>query len=170
MRLPLCWSLALLLLVGGFRVAPASAQPAEEIDFNCERTRLYRGDTLVVDFYSQHDDADLAILNEENRMVLISFKRQPEDKADPMIPRGQFGKMKQVRLATADARGSVMEPWVQGKDAAVLKQPQLIFTKTGNYEVIVGHNLKSPNSEIDVCYLYYFDYPRGRIKRKGPVR
>lgn len=56
--------------------------------------------------------------------------------------------MKQVRLATANTRGSVMEPREQGKDAAVLKQPQLIFTKTGNYEVIVGHNLKSPSCEI----------------------
>ena len=48
--------------------------------------------------------------------------------------------MKQVRLATANARGSVMEPFVHGKDAdaAVLRQSQLIFTKTGNYEVIVG--------------------------------
>jgi len=157
-------------LACGFRVAPALAQTAEEIDFNCERTRLYRGDTLVVDFYSQHDDADLAILNPDGRSILISFARQPEDKVDPVISHGEFARMKQVRLATVTARGSVMEPWVHGKDAAVLKQPQLIFTKTGNYDVIVGQNLKSPNSEIDVCDLYYYDYPKGRNPGKNPVR
>jgi hypothetical protein len=170
MRRPLFSSLVLVVLAGGLRVSPALPQAAKEIAFDCKPVRLYRGDTLAVTFDSPHHDEDLAVLNEDNRMVLISFKRQPEDKTDPVIPQGEFGKMKQVRLATADARGSVMEPWVQGKDAAVLKQPQLIFTKTGNYEVIVGHNLKSPNSEIDVCYLYYFDYPRPRNQQKSPVR
>ena len=78
--------------------------------------------------------------------------------------------MKQVRLATANARGSVMEPWVHGKDAAVPRPTQLIFTKTGNYDVIVGRNLKSPNSVIDVCDLCYFDHPKRQSKRKSPVR
>lgn len=78
MRRPLCSSLILLILAGGIRVGPALAQEAQEIAFDCEPVRLYRGDTLEVTFESPHDDADLAILNEDNRMVLISFKRQPE--------------------------------------------------------------------------------------------
>jgi len=169
MRRRLFPSLVLLLLTGWFRVGPALAQPAEEIDFYCERTRLYRGDTLVVDFHSPHDNADLAISNADGQTMLISFKRRPQDKVDPVIPQGEFGKMKQVRLATDKARGSVLEPWVEGKAAAVLKQPQLVFTETGNYDLIVGQDLKSPNSEIDVCDLYYYDYPRGQRKRKSPA-
>ena len=160
MRRPLFSLLVLLVLTGGCRVGSALAQEAQGIAFSCNPVRLYRGDTLTVTFHSTHDDADLAVLNENNRMVLISFKRQPEDKIDPVIPQSEFGKMKQVRLATASARGSAMEPWVHGKNAAVLNRPQLIFTKAGNYEVIVGPNLKSPNAAIDVCYLFYYDYPR----------
>jgi hypothetical protein len=167
---PLFSVLVLLVLAGCFRVGSALAQPDEEMDFYCERTRLYRGDTLVVDFHSPHDDADLAIMNSDGQTMLISFRRQPEDKFDPVIPQSEFAKMKQVRLATPTARGSLMKPWVHGKAASVLKQPQLIFTKTGNYDVVVGQDLKSPNSEIDVCDLYYYDYPRGRSKRRRAAR
>ena len=173
MRRRLFSSLALIFLAGGFRVEPAFAQAASatrEIDFDCEPVRLYRGDILAVNFHSPHDGADLAILNPDARSILISFARQPEDKVDPVISHGEFANMKQVRLATANARGSLMEPWAHGKDAAVLKQPQLIFTKTGNYDVVVGQNLKSPNSEIDVCDLYYRNYPRGQSKEKSPAR
>ena len=106
-------------------------------------------------------------MDEDSHTILISFKRQPEDRVDPVIPQSEFGKMKQVTLATTNARGSVIEPWVHGNAAAVLKQPQAIFTKTGNYEVIVGQNLKSPNGSIGVCYLYYHDYPRRRNQRKN---
>jgi hypothetical protein len=162
--------LVLLVLAGGFRVGPALAQPAEEIDFYCEQTRLYRGDTLVVDFHSPRDDADLAIMNADGQTMLISFKRQPEDKVDPVIPRSDFAKMKIVRLGTANARGSVVEPWAHAKAAAVLRQPELIFTKTGNYEVVVGQDLKSPNGSIGVCYIYYHDYPRPRNKRSRAAR
>jgi hypothetical protein len=170
MRLPLFSLLVLLVLAGGFRVGPALAQADEEFHFDCEPTRLYRGDTLAVNFLSPHDDADLAISNTDNQMMFVSFKRYPGDKVDPAIPQAAFGKMKQVRLATASARGSGMEPWVGGKDAAILKPPQLIFTITGNYDGIVGRHLQSPNSGIDVCDLYYYDYPRRRNKRKSPAR
>jgi hypothetical protein len=71
MRLPLCSSLVLLVLVGGFRVGTAWAQPAEEIDFDCEPVHLYRGDILAVNFHSPHDDAELAVMNEDGDTILV---------------------------------------------------------------------------------------------------
>ena len=122
----------------------------------------------MVTFHSPHGDADLAIDNADNQTMVISFKRGPEDKVDAIIPHDKFGKMRPVKLNTAKAQGSLMEDmkdWAHGKTPAVLEPPRLIFTKTGNYEIVVGSDLRSPNSEIDVCYLYYFDYPKPRAKR-----
>ena len=142
----------------------------KEIDFDCEPVRLYRGDILAVNFHSPHNNAELAIANADGQTMVISFKRGPEDKVDSVIPHDKFGKMKQVTLDTAKAQGSVMKQWAHGKTQAVLDPPQLIFTKTGNYDLIVGESITSPNGEIDVCDLYYYDYSRGQSKRKSLTR
>jgi len=92
--------------------------------------------------------------------MIISFKRRPEDKVDPVIPHDQFGKMHQIRLDTAKARGSMMKKWADGGTPAVLDPPQFIFTESGSYEVIVGPDLMAPNGEIDVCDVNYYDYPK----------
>jgi len=65
-----------------------------------------------------------------------------------------------VKIDTASATGSVMKGWTHGKTRAALEPPQLIFTKTGNYDVLVGTDLRSPNGGIGICYMYYYDYPR----------
>lgn len=120
---------------------------------------------MTVTFHSPHANADLAILNPDTQTIVISYKRAPEDKVNSVIPHDKFGKMRQVRLNTAKAQGSVMKDWAHGGNPAVLEPPQMIFTKTGNYDVVVGEDITSSNGEIDVCDLYYFDYPKPRAKR-----
>jgi len=170
LRRLLLTSLALLALAGAFRIESASAQAPvamQDFDFDCEPVRLYRGDTLAITFHSPHDDAELAIANADGQTMVISFKRRPEDKVDPVIPHYQFGKMRQIRLDTAKARGSVMKGWAHGGTPAVLDPPQLIFTKTGTYEVVVSSDIMAPNAEIDVRDVNYYDYPKPPISKRA---
>lgn len=156
-------SVTLLVLMGTFHSVPAFAQEQtveKEIDFDCEPTYLYRGDTLTVTFLSPHDDADLAIDNADGQTMVISFKHGPEDKVNPVMPHDEFGKMQQVRLDTTKAQGSLMKDRAHGGNPAVLEPPQLTFTKTGGYQVIVGRGITSSNGEIDVCFLNYYDQKR----------
>jgi len=155
--------LALLALATASGIEPVSAQSLfyePELDFDCNPVRLYRGDTLTVTFHSPHDDAELAIRNPEGQAIVVSFNRAPEDKIDSPIPHEKFAKMKQVKIDTASSTGSLMKGYAHGETRAVLEPLQPIFAKTGNYDVLVGTDLRSPNGGIDVCYMYYYDYPR----------
>jgi len=170
LRRPLLTSLAILALAGVFRIESASAQApvaAQDFDFDCEPVRLYRGDTLTITFLSPHADAELAIDTAENQTMVVSFKRRPEDKVDPVIPHNQFGKMRQIRLDTAKARGSVMKEWAHGGTPAVLEPPELIFTESGSYDVVVSSDIMAPHAEIDVCDLNYYDYPKPPISKRA---
>jgi len=156
-------SLVLLTLATTSHIELAHAQSPvdeQEFDFDCDPVNLYHGDTLTVTFHSPHDDAELAIRNAEGQAMVVSFNRAPEAKIDSPIPHEKFAKMKQVKINTAAATGSLMKGYAHGKTRAVLEPLQPIFTKTGNYDVVVGTDLRSPNGAIDVCYMYYYDYPR----------
>jgi len=170
LRRLLLTSLAVLASAGAVRIESASAQApvaTQYFIFDCEPTRLYRGDTLTVTFHSPHDEAEIAIDRGGGPIMVISFKRRPEDKVDSVIPHDQFGKMQQIRLDTAKARGSVMKEWAHGGTPAVLEPPQLIFTKTGSYDVVVSSNIMAPHAEIDVCDLNYYDYPKPPISKRA---
>jgi hypothetical protein len=165
--------LALLSLATTSNIEPLYAQlpvDEQEFDFDCDPVNLYHGDKLTVTFHSPHDDAELAIRNAEGQAIVVSFNRAPEDKIDSPIPHEKFAKMKQVKINTATATGSLLKGYARGETRAVLEPLQPIFTKTGNYEVLVGTDLRSPNGGIDVCYFFYFDHPRKPSKRKRPVR
>ena len=168
MRRPLLTSLALLAFAGAVRIGSAFARApvaAQYFEFDCEPTLLYRGDTLTVTFLSPHDDAELAIDRAGGPTMVVSFKRRPGDEIDSVIPHKQFGKMRQVKLDTSKARGSVMKDWAHDGTPALLGPPELIFTETGSYAVIVSSDVMSPNLEVDVCYLSYYDYPKPPISK-----
>ncbi|MGH7780216.1 MAG: hypothetical protein ACREQR_10360 [Candidatus Binataceae bacterium] len=156
------------VLVSAFRIETAFAQvQVAEIEtaFDCEPVRLYRGDSLTVTFHSPHDQTDLAMSNPDGQTMIISFKRGPEDKVAPVIPHDKFGQMKRVTLDTANAQGSVIKERAHVKTPAVLGPPELIFKKTGSYDVIVGLDLRAATGEIGVCDLNYFDYAKPTAKR-----
>jgi hypothetical protein len=161
-------SLALVTLATTSQIEPIHAQSPvneQDFDFDCNPVNLYHGDTLTVTFHSKHDDAELAIRNADGQAIVVSFNRAPEDRIDSPIPHEKFAKMKQVKINTVTATGSLMKDYAHGKTRAVLERLQPIFTKTGNYDILVGTDLRSPNGGIDVCNAYYYDYPRRRNKR-----
>ena len=166
-------SLALVTLATTSQIEPIQAQSPvneQDFDFDCNPVNLYHGDTLTVTFHSKHDDAELAIRNADGQAIVVSFNRAPEDRIDSPIPHEKFAKMKQVKINTVTATGSLMKGYAHGKTRAVLERLQPIFTKTGNYDILVGTDLRWPNGGIDVCNAYYYDYPRRGNKRKSPAR
>src|SRR3989304_4097414 len=135
-------------------VHPASAVIALLLIFNCtwpssagagwlrcSPERLYRADTLTVDLPVPHDNYELGLtpIDGSDDLILISFKPTPRDTIAPVIPPGVFAKMKQVKLDTRTALGSLSNSaWRVPDGPIAVRTPAPIFTKPKSYEVVLG--------------------------------
>jgi hypothetical protein len=138
------------------------------VRLKCEPQVLYRGDTLTVDMLGPHDDDEFAIMRgvehpaTASDYLLMSFKPNPPDTVAPVIPFDKFRGMKQVRIATTEAKGS---PAWGGNDGPCFKRvdqpPQRIFTRSGEYAVAIGQSLGGlDEGEASSCVVHYIDRPR----------
>jgi len=143
------------------------ARRAEAGWLRCSPERLYRGETVTVDLPAEHDGYDFAILCHALEQYLISFKPGPLDRIGPVIAPGVFAKMRQVKLSTAEARGSLSAPWRPDRPRA-LKPPEKIFTESGSYEVLLGPALGAEDADFDACWVDYFDFPRPKDGASNP--
>lgn len=136
---------------------------ADDLDLHCAPSVLYRGDTLPVDLPEPHGGLDFAILNYQLDPFLISFEpnvggKYPDTIA-PVIPDPEFASMKQIKILTSSARGSLWESW-GWNGSHTLKPPQLIFTKSGPYEVAMGTPRGPEFEDFYGCWVTYCDYPK----------
>jgi len=143
-------------------IQPATAM-ADDLDLHCSPKVLYRGDTLTVDLPEPHGGLDFAIVNYQVDPFMISFvpntRGKNRDTIAPVIPDPEFARMKQIRIPTSSARGSLWNSW-GWNGPHTLKQPQLVFTKSGPYEVAVGTPRGPEFEDFDMCVVKYFDYPK----------
>ncbi len=135
------------------------ARCAEAGWLRCSPDRLYRGESVTVDLPAAHEGYDFAILGRSMKQYLISFKPGPLDRIGPVIAPGVFATMKQVKLSTAEARGSLSDPWRPDRPRA-LRPPQKIFIQSGPYEVLLSPSLGEEDADFDACWVRYFDFPR----------
>ncbi len=112
-----------------------------------------------------HDHYDLSILNADAQPMIVSFERRPGDKFGPAISHDALRRMRQVKLVTTEARGSPIELKYE-EIPPVVNAPQLIFTRTGTYVVLVGENLRAAEGDFGTCPVYYHDQPRAKEDRK----
>ncbi|MDO8432878.1 MAG: hypothetical protein Q7S58_10775 [Candidatus Binatus sp.] len=130
---------------------------------HCSPKVLYRGDTLTVDLPEPHGGLDFAIMNYQTDTFMISFEPNAggkyPDTIAPVIPDPEFAGMKQIKLPTSSARGSLSDSWGWNGPHA-LKPPQLIFTKSGSYEVVMGTPRGPEFADFDACWVTYFDRPK----------
>jgi len=152
-----------------FAISVASAvfpaiQPviAMEDTLHCSPKILYRGDTLTVDLPQPHGGLDFAVLNYQLDQFLVSFvpntRGKNRDTIAPVVPDPEFARMKQIKILTSSARGSEWNSW-GWNGPHTLKPPQLIFTKSGPYEVAMGAASGPEFGDFVTCWVTYFDYP-----------
>lgn len=140
-------------------IATRAAAPPSAI-LHCSRQTLYKGDVLTVDLPPDHGGLELAIWTENLETFLITFTPNRRDTIAPVIAPGDFGKMTQVKLATARARGSPSHPWQNTGGPLALGDPEPIFTASGLYEVLLDGDLGYDDAAFAACWIDYFDYPQ----------
>lgn len=142
--------------------------------FTCKPTHLYRGDTLRVTLSPPQDGCDMLILPGFSEPKIVSFTPLPQDKFAPMIPPEKFATMKHVDLVTTFATGSPLIENTKPGEPAALKSPELIFSKSTDYAVLIGKNLRygDDSAVFSTCNVEYSDRPRSKSAPggKSPAR
>ena len=156
-----------------FCPAPASAQEPCGF-FTCKPTYLYRGDTLRVTLSQPQNGCDMAIFRGFSEPKMVSFRPLPQDKVTPMISPEKFATMKHVDLLTTVADGYPLSSDARPGEPAALRSPERIFSKSAQYVVMVGKNLRysDDSSVFSVCYVQYSDRLKSKSAsgRKSPAR
>lgn len=68
--------------------------------------------------------------------------------------------MRQIILNTTTALGSLSNWWRGDEVPRALKRPELIFTDSGGYQILLGAGLGSEDPAVDACYVDYVDEER----------
>ncbi len=136
--------------------------------FTCNPTHLYRGDTLRVTLLPPQKGCEMAISTGNFEPKMVSFTPLPEDKVAPMIPPEKFATAKYVDLVTTEAEGSPFSLHTVPGEPAALKSPALIFSKSDDYAVLIGKNLRyaDDSAVFSTCNVEYSD--RVRPKSASP--
>ncbi len=115
----------------------------------------------MVELDSPHDDFDFGIWpvaahrQGRSNLFLLTFGPGKSDRIAPVIPPQKFAAMKQITLNPATARGSLSNWWRGREIPRALKPPELIFTDSGAYEILLGAGLGSEDANYDACYVDY---------------
>jgi hypothetical protein len=158
-----------LALVAIILFWPAPACTQEPCGFfTCKPTHLYRGDTLRVTLSPPQKGCDMMILPGLSKPTIVSFTPLPEDKFAPMIPQEKFATLKHVDLLTTEAKGSPLIPNMKPNKPDALKPPELIFSESNDYAVLIGKNLRygDDSAIFSTCNVEYSD----RVRPKSAPR
>lgn len=160
-----------ILAIGAIALSPCSGRGAEKtysptpvVEIRCRPPVLYRADDLIVELAgSPHDNFDFGIspaaVHSKNPddLFLLSFKPGKNDHIAPAIPPQKFASMRQIVLNPKTTRGS-MSNWWRGYDVPrALKPPELIFTDSGLYQILLGRGLGSEDPSVSACYVDYIN-------------
>src|SRR5919201_202877 len=102
----------------------------------CEPRKVGRNDTLVLRFAVPHPQ-ELAIRAPDRMFYFLVYEPSASDPPGwkPIVDKTSFKAMTELRLQVATAQGT---PWAVSK-----KGNEVIFSKPGNYEVILTDVLES---------------------------
>lgn len=129
--------------------APFVTDPSEKQILSITDT-LFKGDTLSIKFKTPHFK-DLAIITPEDKFFFVVYALH--DPAQPsLVDWNTFAHLDHLEIITDKTKAN---PW----DARI-KKNQLIFTKTGRYEIRLSENLETDDgTPVELATVYYFDKP-----------
>ena len=158
-----------ILAIGVIALLPPSGSGAERtysptpiVEVRCHPPVLYRDGVLVVELAgSPHNDFDFGVRpssvqsKNPDDLFLLSFKPGKNDRTAPVVPPQKFAAMKQITLNPATARGSLSNWWRGDEVPRALRPPELIFTDSGLYQILLGRGLGSEDPSVDACDVDY---------------
>ncbi len=130
-----------------------------KLHLTCTPATVYRGQTVILGLPKFHRNYQLAILDPNWNIKVLSFVRGPYDKYGPAVPASRFARMRQMKLSTSSARGTDYGPIADSP-------PQPIFTRSGGYLAMIGTNfIKHDNGPFGACWFHYINEPRPKDNR-----
>lgn len=153
-----------LALLAGFALFTASLTSAQSrkpkistssrmVKLKCSPQKLFKGETLSLDMTTPHG-GDLAVRAPDGTDFLVVFEPHDEGpNAQPLMEAEKFMKLGQLKLVTDQTKA---RPWEYGRD-----KNELIFTRTGWYQVRLSENLLSDDgTPLYSCRVHYTNRPR----------
>lgn len=142
--------LTTLLTSAQSRKPPKVSRP---VKLKCSPERLFKGDTLTLDMATPHG-GDLAVRAPDGTDFLVVFRPHNEGpNAQPLMEAEKFIKLGQLKLVTDQTKA---RPWEYGRD-----KNELIFTRTGWYQVRLSENLLSDDgTPLYTCRVHYTNKPK----------
>lgn len=115
----------------------------------CTPQRLFRGDTLTLNMSVPHG-RQMAIIQPGGTFFFVVYAPQGKPTAArSLMDMKEFRNRRQLTLATETAKAT---PYEYGRD----DRNELIFTKTGWYEVRVSENLQTDDgTPVAKCRVHY---------------
>lgn len=141
--------LAISLLPGLIAPEESLAQkPARKAKLKCSPQKLFRGDTLSLEMATPHG-GDLAVRAPDGTDFFVVYIPNDDGPGSgPLMDQKEFVKLGQLRLITDKTKA---RPWVYGRE-----KNELIFTKTGWYQVRLSENLQTDDgTPVFTCRVYY---------------
>jgi len=124
--------------------------PTEKAILSIQDT-LFLGDTLKIQFKTPHTK-DLAIVDPDDNFFFVVYSQN-----DTLMPSladwDKFETMNEISIVTDKTK---VNPW-----NAKFHSNQIVFTKTGKYEVLLSENLETDNgTPVEKEIVYYYHRPR----------
>ncbi len=112
---------------------------------------LFLGDTLKIKFKIPHP-RDLAIRNPENKFFFLVYEGS-DSLMPPLVDWEKFEHVGHLEIITNKTKA---KPW----DARI-NENQIIFTKSGKYEILLSDNLETDDgTPVEYQTVYYFNRHR----------
>jgi hypothetical protein len=124
------------------------------IDFSSNKRNdkidaLNKGDTLILSFPIPHG-GDLGITDPSGTFYFLVYAAS-DQQSPSLIDWNQFKQTKQLKIITDETKA---KPWIDS-----IKTNQLIFTKSGVYEIQLSENLETDDgTAIEAKNVYYKDH------------
>ena len=126
----------------------SSSSASRKAKLRCSPLKLFRGDTLTLDMTTPHG-GDLVVRAPDGTDFFVIYS--PDEVGPgtrPLMDQERFVRLGQLKLVTDETKA---RPWEYGRE-----KNELIFTKTGWYEVRLSENLMSDDeSPLYACRIYY---------------
>jgi hypothetical protein len=112
---------------------------------------LFKGDTLTIKFKTPHS-RDLGIITPDNKFFFLVYGFN-DPKKPSLVDWNEFADIDTLQIITDKTKAN---PW-----NASVTENQIIFTKTGSYEILLSENLETDDgTPFEIDTVYYINMSR----------
>jgi hypothetical protein len=131
---------------------PVHISNPDDLKIILTQDTLYKGDTLKLEFKTPHPK-DLAIMTPDGSFFFLVYAHDNKGGTKSLMDWNTFDNIDQLYIITDKTKA---DPW----DARI-NENQIIFTKTGSYEIRMSENLETDDgTPMETKTIYYIHKPK----------